>query len=510
MKLTDILHWDARPGRLIEWRLHPATVASADDAPEDSRPPAYIQESHVRTVQTLRQRGRHIPAWVGTAFDMPGQVDLDILEFTLQRWTRRHETLCSGFQWVGDELRRFTLDPDTVRLQRDVVGEFPRAQDLCLYLQDRFDAATDALSWPNFIYAAAVRDDSTSLYLAFDHTNVDAYSLQLMAAEIHDLYTASVEGRPAEPPEIGSYVDFCEIERAQADQIDESHEIVARWRDFIVSCDGMLPTFPLELGIVLGELPRQNLLQEMLVDGSDAAAFEAYCRVSGSSLAGILAASSIAILEVGGCPTCRTVVPFHTRMRPQWSESVGWYVGVVPIEIPTVQARDFWGVLEMARDALRSSRLLAQMPIARVLRLLGSDFRPASPDMFSLISYVDARAVPGADRWAEWNASTLIRVSHGDQVCVWITRIPEGLQLACRYPDTDVAHKNMLRFVEELRKIIISVARTGGYGEYLREPDIRRSSSRVGQHVRGTGPRREQGPVALTEDGRDEPLSRHS
>jgi mycolipenoyl-CoA---2-(long-chain-fatty acyl)-trehalose mycolipenoyltransferase / long-chain-acyl-CoA---trehalose acyltransferase len=467
VKVTDILRCDARAGRLIEWTLHPATVAAADDAPRDSRPPAYIQEAHIRTARAFRQLGRHIPIWVGTAFDIPGYVDLDILESTLQLWTRRHETLRSGFHWVSDDLRRFTLDAHHVALQRHVVGDFARAEDLCQYLQSRFDAATDSLSWPSFIYAAVIRDDSTSVYLAFDHINVDAYSLQLMAAEIHDLYAASVEGRAAEPPEVSSYADFCAIERAQADQIDDSHEIVARWREFVASCDGMLPTFPLDLGVVPGELPQQTILAEMLVDDSDAAGFDAYCRRSGGILPGILAISSIAVLEVGGRPTCRIVVPLHTRVRSQWSESVGWYVGVAPIEIPTAQAQDFRGVLEMARDALRTNRSLARVPIARILHLLGSDFRPASPDLFSLISYVDARAVPGADRWAEWNASTLVRMSHGDQVGVWFTRIHEGLQVACHYPDTDIAHKNILRFVEELRKIIISVARTGEHGEYV-------------------------------------------
>ena len=47
-------------------------------------------------------------------------------------------------------------------------------------------------------------------------------------------------------------------------------------------------------------------------------------------------------------------------------------------------------------------------------------------------------------------------------MCVWITRVHEGLQVACRYPDTDIAHKNILRFVEGLRKIIVSVPRISG------------------------------------------------
>lgn len=51
-------------------------------------------------------------------------------------------------------------------------------------------------------------------------------------------------------------------------------------------------------------------------------------------------------------------------------------------------------------------------------------------------------------------------------------------------------------FVEERRKIIILVARTAGTGSTSR-PDIRHSSSRVEQHVRGAGPHREQGPIAL-------------
>jgi len=50
-------------------------------------------------------------------------------------------------------------------------------------------------------------------------------------------------------------------------------------------------------------------------------------------------------------------------------------------------------------------------------------------------------------------------VSYGDQVCAWITRLHEGLQFAARYPDTDVAQKNMRLYVSRLRDLIKSVAR---------------------------------------------------
>ncbi|MFI9809294.1 condensation domain-containing protein [Streptomyces sp. NPDC052301] len=463
MRITDIQRCEVRPGRLVEWTLSPATVAAATALPEDSRPPAYIQESHIRTAKCVRDGGLFVPTWLGTAFDIPGPVDLDVLQEALRAWTVRHETLRSGFRWAGasgDELRRFTLDPADVSLRREEVGDFPDADALVRHLQDRFDAVADALRWPNLIYTAVVRDDGASVYLAFDHSNVDAYSVHRIAAEVHELYAAGLSGRPADSrTPAASYVDFCEIERADADGIDSGHEIVARWREFIRRCDGTLPGFPVDLGLPPGgPLPPQRMLSEPLADADEAAAFEAYCRPYGGSLVGLLAATGLIVHELGGQPVYRTVVPFHTRVKSRWSESVGWYVGAAPIEVPVDRTPGFPYALRAVRAELQANRSLARMPLARVLRLLGAEFRPTSPDLYSIVSYVDTRDIPGAAHWAEQRAYGLLRVSYGDQVCVWVNRLPEGLWLASRHPDTDVAAKTMRLYVERLRDRIAAVA----------------------------------------------------
>ncbi len=220
-----------------------------------------------------------VPSWLGTAFDIPGEVDLDVLQEALCVWTLRHETLRSGFRWVGDEMRRFTLDADAVTLHRENIGSFADAAKLAQYLQERFDVVADALTWPNFIYTAVVRGDCTSVYMAFDHSNVDAYSIQRITAELHELYAAGLEGRPVETAPVASYVDFCAAERTKADQLDDAHAVVARWREFIAACGGKLPSFPVDLGLdPAGPLPAQRLMRDMLVDDAEAAAFEAYCR----------------------------------------------------------------------------------------------------------------------------------------------------------------------------------------------------------------------------------------
>ncbi|MFF3345075.1 condensation domain-containing protein [Streptomyces sp. NPDC002779] len=460
MRITDIQRCEVRPGRLVEWTLSPATVERASRLPDDTRPPAYIQESHIRTARTVREDGLFVPTWLGTAFDVPGRIDLDALQDALRTWTLRHETLRSGFRLAGDELRRFTLGSEEVALHREVVGDFTDAADLVQHLQDRFDAVADALRWPNLIYAAVVRDDATSVYLAFDHSNVDAYSLHRIPAELYELYAAALAGRAEEQPPVSSYIDFCELERADADRIDENHEIVGRWREFIRRCDGRLPGFPVDLGVEPGgPLPGQKLMREMLVGPEDAAAFEAYCRPCGGSLVGLLAATALIVREIGGQSVYRTVVPFHTRAKSRWSDSLGWYVGGAPIEVPLVPEPDFAQALRSVRAQLQAARPLARMPLARVLTLLGADFRPTSPDLYSIVSYLDARGIPGAGDWAGRSAYALIRVSYGDQVCVWVNRLHEGLWLASRYPDTDVAHKNMRLYVERLRDVVVSVAR---------------------------------------------------
>ncbi|MER6470462.1 condensation domain-containing protein [Streptomyces collinus] len=459
MRITDIQRCEVRPGRLVEWTLSPATVATAAGLPEDSRPPAYIQESHIRTARTVRDGGLFVPTWLGTVFDLAGPVDLDVLQEALRAWTVRHETLRSGFRWAGDsgeELRRFTLDAGDVALRRERIGDFTDPDALVRHLENRFDTVADALRWPNLIYAAVVRNDSTSVYMAFDHSNVDAYSLHGIAAEISELYTAGLEGRgPVVRTPAASYVDFCELERADADRIDDGHETVARWREFIRRCDGTLPGFPVDLGLEPGgPLPPQKMICEPLVDAGAAAAFEAYCRPYGGSLVGLLAATALIVQELGGQSVYRTVVPFHTRVKSRWSDSVGWYVGGAPIEVPVTGSPGLPEVLRTVRAALQDARPLARMPLARVLSLLGTDFRPTSPDLYSIVSYVDARGIPGADRWAEQRAYGLLRVSYGDQVCVWVSRLHDGLWLASRYPDTDVAAKNMRLYVERLRDLV--------------------------------------------------------
>jgi hypothetical protein len=459
VKLTEISKYEAQPGRLVEWKLHPTTVAAAARTAPDNRPPSFTQDAHVKTTAFLRGIGLEAPTWLATAFDLPGALDSDAMETTFVQWITRHETLRSELRLQGDELERFTLSADDVSLERTCVGDFTASADVVRYLEDRFDEAADPLTWPSYIFVTVAREDGFTVYLAFDHTNVDGYSIAQIAHEINELYTAALAGRPAQLAEVGSYVDFSQIERDGAADVDEDHEAVARWREFVETCGGELPRFPLDLGVAPGDYPRQTGGCEWLMDPADADAFDAACKsMGGNTAAGVMAAAAAAAYELGDEPAFRSVLPLHTRSELQWLTSLGWYIGLAPYELETAQAGDFPELVRMARAAARAGKPVAQVPFAKAFSLLEGQVRP-----LSVISYIDARVVPGAPSWTDWNAHAFGKVSYGDEVYLWVNRTPEGVYVTCRYPGTELGHRNVNAYIDRMREILTSVARNGTY-----------------------------------------------
>lgn len=459
MKMTGISEYEAQPGQLIEWRLHPATVAASLRSAHDPRPPSYVQEAHVKAAALLRDIGTEAPTWLGTAFDIPGALDCDALEEALLQWITRHETLRSGLRWAKDELERFTLRAEEVALDRRVVKNFSRGAHVASYLEGRFDDAVNPLTWPPYLFVTVSRKDAFTVYLAFDHSNVDGYSILQTPHEIHELYAASLDGRRAKLAKVGSYVDFSKIERDRADDVDANHESLVRWRGFVETCGGALPGFPLDLGVTPGDMPVQTAVHELLLDRADAAAFDVACwRAGGGALAGVLAVAAIVAYQRGGQPVYRTVIPLHTRSDKLWSRSLGWYIALAPIEIATAQAQDFRELMSMARDAIRAAKSVAHVPFPKVCALLGAELQATS-----MLSYIDCRMVPGARHWGEWKAHAFGKVIYGDEAYLWINRTLDGLDVTCRYPDTELAHKNISGFIGDARAGLTSVARSGGY-----------------------------------------------
>ncbi|MCF3964619.1 condensation domain-containing protein [Streptomyces fuscigenes] len=457
--MTELSQYLVRPGQVREWTLHPPALSAAQRAERDAVPPSYNQESHVLTMARLQERGVRTADWGGVAFEMPGEFDLEAFGRALADWIGRHETLRSGFRDAGGELHRFTLAREVVGVDSTLLGDFRDSGVLNRFLRDRLDAATHTLHWPSYVVETVQRRDSTTVLLAFDHTQTDGYTLFGLVHEIHEIYRAARDGRPPVLPDTGSHVDYSHEQRTAAALVGREHPAVLRWERFIADSGGRPPGFPLPLGTSGEELLPQKSLFEWLLDPAGTDALTRACRSERTALpAGILAANALAAQRLGAPGPYRTVMPFHTRTRSEWTSSVGWFVEGGPVEIGLPDDCDFPTAVRLAQRSAREARQVARVPFFRVCELLGVDFKKSTPDPFSLLSYMDVRDTPGARDWAAWNARALLRLSDSGKACLWVVCTPEGLYMFGRYPDTRTAGATMSRYVRCVRDVLREAA----------------------------------------------------
>ncbi|MBB5933951.1 condensation domain-containing protein [Streptomyces zagrosensis] len=508
MKFIDLCDLDARPGLLTVWRPTTEHPSPAHWRP-DTRPASYLQEAHVMAAQSAAAAGLRGPSWLATTFELPGTLDAGALEVALLGWIDRHEALRSrlipGTPQSGGRMTRATVRAGAVTLRRSDVGAFDDPAQLTDCIEQLLDQATDPLAWPSFVFATVQHPGdttrhlgdatqrlsdtvphpgdiasppgpvvvphprppcepagSTTVYLGFDHSNVDGYSIFLIAHEIRELYAAALRGCRAELGEVGSYLDFAGTEREGAALVRDDHETVAHWRDFLTDNGGRLPEFPgvVSDGVTL-DVPQVGGC-DWLLDAEGAQSFDQACKNRGGNVyTGVFASLARSGHEIAGVEDFSALTPFHTRSQHQWKQSVGWYVGLGPLRFAVRSTDSFTEVMGAAAKALERAKAMATVPFPRVTELLGQPLEP-----HFMVSYMDIRNTPGAREWSAWKAAALrSRRSHAYEVYLWIMRSHDGIYLSYRHPDTSQARAVVPGYLARVARLVREIAGQG-------EPDV--------------------------------------
>jgi hypothetical protein len=482
MRFTDIRH-DALPtGRLTIWVPTEATLARADLAPRDTRRTSHNQEGHITRALARRvdpdlvgtvpdvtgAAGKSAPTgWLAVRFDV-APCSQHTLRRAFEQWIERHETLRSGFRAEGAAaegvtIERFTLPSGSVALEAVDLGEHADSDALGERLEDLFNSMTDPVSWPAYAFSAISTPKSTSVILAFNHLNVDGYSILLMAQEVRELVDADREHRPHDLPAVPSYIDFVEAERDRAGQAMASHDAVNQWREFL-GADRDVPTFPLPDGLAPGsQIPQGSGCLPILAE-DEAAAYGRWCRARGVSAgAGFLGAYTLACVrraavaagEDGGAgpseqDRLRVLVSTHTRNEPHWALALGWFTAVAPFDVTLPPGADLESALPSVDEAWTRAKRGAALPLDRISELIG---HPVAPRF--VVSYLDARHTPGGRSWKGWRAQAYFGdVGPTDEVYAWINRMPTETYLTWRYPDNDTCRGEVEAVTALMQQII--------------------------------------------------------
>lgn len=444
MKFTELSGHPVRAG--VATVLRPSVRSGRSAACPDPRPAAHVQEAHLREARARAAAGVPSPSWLGTAFELPGVPDLAVLDRAVLAWLDRHESLRSALTCADGEISRTTFAPGAIGLNHEPLGRFGSAAALTARLDELFDAGTDPLSWPAFLFAVVAHGDSFTVCAAFDHSIVDGYSIVMVAGEIAELYEAGLAGREHKMSTVGSYVDFAAAERGAAAEVSADDEVVGRWREFLARHGGQLPGFPASPGP-----GAQSGGSTLVLGAAETAEFGVACRkLGGMPMTGALAALGEAIRDETGHGQFAALMSMHTRDAARWSRSMGWYVGLAPMEFATPPGATLAELMAGAAGGMGRAKQTAAVPLDRVAQLLGRPLRPRF-----VLSYMDLRRVPGADRWQEMNVATLRpRCGSGDEVHLWITHAREGLRVAARYPADSAVPVCLDRLRERLRRLV--------------------------------------------------------
>lgn len=461
MEFTELADYPLRAGTLIEWV--PVTGRSSAWR-RDDRPLSHLHEEHC--VRSGGSAGGD-SSWLGTIFEIPLPFDEAAVRTTLRRWMTRHDafhTTAAADAAAPDRFVRYTCPAEDVHVAARRVGHLRTGTRVYQHLTDYFGSRLSPTEWPHCLLATVsdteLTGDRTGFLLVFgaDHSVMDAYSMMLAISEIQRIYRSVVTATPAELPEVGSYIDFGAHDRTVGAALTETDPAVTVWRRYLR--EGEFPAFPLPIAPRAKASPRlhQSGLSSWVLTAEQAEQLQARSRRAGHSVqTAVFAALAATHRILVGSEPLRCAMPVHTRQTAAHVHAMGWYVGLLPLEIDHAGADTLEELLARTSTAIDTAKPLAHYPFPRIAALLGCDQVPRF-----VVSYVDVRHVPDAAQWQQWNVRPLRSGEESDdEVYFWIARSPGGLAISARFPSNEVATANVHRFINTFTAMLSTVTAEG-------------------------------------------------
>jgi hypothetical protein len=484
LHLNLITHWTPAPGRVVEWTVPKRAAEAAAGAPVHPAAPATIQERHLRRAAANARRGENQSPWIGLAFDIDAKLDEQAMGRAIAKYVLRHETLASWFGFedpAGDpadyanQMVRHVVPAEAVEFEPRAVDVAQTPEAIRDYVTRRFASATSALRWPSVVFGAVAQapraggSESFTVFHAADHAHTDLMSMTQTFVELCELYAAEVEGRAANLPPAGSYVEFSKAERERADSLSASSPEVQAWLGHLQRIGGAMPTFPLDLGTAAGPRPAIGTRVDLL-GGADSNRFAEVCKAHGGNfVGGLFAALAITERELAGRSQYFALSPMSTRNTPELMWSQGWYINLIPVAVPTAESAAFTDLVAPAQASFRSGKELGAVSVQQAIDAMagskaariGTDF--AGLAVPPIVSYMDGRLLAKSEDYATRRGTGLVGGKDTSIATMWVTRMANGTSIHISHPDTPEAHASVQRYSTRLAAIMAAVAHEGDY-----------------------------------------------
>ncbi|MER5435401.1 amino acid adenylation domain-containing protein [Streptomyces sp. NPDC002588] len=343
------------------------------------------------------------------AFRVSGDIDAPTLEAALNDLVARHEALRTVVD-VHDEQPRQRVSPAlAVRLAieepEDAEPGGTAPADLVAWVVDRIDAEARApfdLSAGPLIRARLIAPGtpSAALVVTAHHIACDGWSLELLFAELAELYTARTENRAGTTP--APAIQFMDFAAWQSEQLTGAHRerLADYWR-------GKLEGAPTLLDLPTDRTrPAQRRPDGAVIDFAWPADLEErvaeFSRRHGvTAYATLLAAFASVVHRHTGRDDLLIGTPVANRVRPEFAKTVGCFVNLVPLRLRVAGDTPFLDLARAAHLTISEAQDHQDFPFEDLVALLRPDRDPSHDPVVQLLFVLQdvdtALSLPGAD-----------------------------------------------------------------------------------------------------------------
>ncbi len=369
-----------------------APVATAGDSDEEYRFPVSYPQLRLWFENRLApgDPAYHMPI----ALRLRGDLNVPALDRALQRIVDRHEVLRTGFAAEDGEpvqvVRARLATVLTVADLSAVADPQRRLREMAGgVIRHPFDLTRAPL-----LRAVLARLGPTEhvLIVAVHHVACDGWSIGVMAAELSELYRATVAGREPRLPELPvQYGDFAVWQRQYLSG-PTLEAVLAHWVRVLEGAPGALD-LPTDHPRVLVATNRGARLRRTL--GPDLAeSVERLAPARGVSLFMVLLAGYAAVLSrLAGVPDVVIGTPTAGRPRPEVQGLIGCFIDMLPVRVDTSGDPTAAELLDRARTMSLAALAHQALPFERLVEHLRPDRDlPRTPVFQVMLSLQDTPA----------------------------------------------------------------------------------------------------------------------
>ncbi|MFW0795990.1 condensation domain-containing protein [Gordonia sp. CPCC 205515] len=458
MSRIPTLRHPAVGGPVLHWVLTDPEKVSAATVPTPDGA-SFLQLDHLAGVAAKRAAGEPHTGTAAsiTVFDEP--LDRDAMAAALTDFVRRHDELRAVYAATPTGVVRSVAPADAITLVTVDDGIELDGEDLVRHIVDRIEAQALPDRMPGVVFGAADGGDRFTFYLGMDHAHSDGFSQIAALHEIAGRYRAHRAGSPPAPASAASFTDHISAEKVLAAELRPDDPRVEDWRTILATTGGVVPGFPLPLGLDDARTPMPaHILVRDLLDVDRLAGCDARSRPEVTFTGVIYAALAAALHELTGADRYFTATVLSTRTA-ETLDTQGWLCNFAPVAFPIDPAAPFSALVAEASAAVRRARDLGTVPVHAVLGTLAAEgaYQPTA-DSPQMVSYIDFRRTPGLDDPTVTQATMFTGIGRTRNANMWFSRFPDRLEVGAQLPDNDVARQTLTTYLDVVSRLLSAYA----------------------------------------------------